>query len=178
MAGQTADEARLTAAALAGDAAAFGRLVALCQASVRALSRRLAGSASDGDDIAQAAFLVAWRQRADWRGGSFKSWVCTIAYREFLQQRRRGGRVDYVDPEVLEAQAPGAADASSERIDLQRAMAALEAGERDAVSLCLGAGLSHSEAAGAMGAPLGTVKSWVARGRQKLQTMLSAYDAA
>jgi RNA polymerase sigma factor (sigma-70 family) len=178
VAGPTADETRLTAAMLSGDAAAFGRLVAQCQASVRALSRRLAGSAADGDDIAQAAFLVAWRRRADWRGGSFKSWVCTIAYREFLQQRRRGGRVDIVDPEVLEAQAPGAPDATSERVDLQRALASLEPGERDAIALCLGAGLSHSEAASAMGAPLGTVKSWVARGRQKLQTMLSAYDAA
>jgi RNA polymerase sigma-70 factor (ECF subfamily) len=104
--------------------------------------------------------------------------VCTIAYREFLQQRRRGGRVEYMDPELLQDLAPGATDAGGERRDLQRAMATLEPGERDAVALCLGAGMSHSEAAVAMGAPLGTLNSWVARGRQKLQTMLAAYDAA
>ena len=178
MAETSADEQSLVVAALKGDAAAFGRLTAIHQARVRALARRLAGSAADGDDIAQEAFLIAWKRRADWRGGSFRAWVCTIAYREFLQVRRRGGRMEVVDPEDLESRSQGAADTSGERMDLQRALAELEPGERDAIALCLGAGMSHSEAAVAMGAPLGTVKSWVARGRQKLQAKLSAYETA
>jgi RNA polymerase sigma-70 factor (ECF subfamily) len=157
---------------MAGDQKAFGQLVARCQASVRALSRRLARSAADGDDIAQAAFLTAWRRRSTWRGGSFRSWVCTIAYREFLNSRRTGAAEGDVED------TPGEAGQSGERLDLIRAMGALEASERAAIALCLGAGLSHGEAALAMGAPLGSVKSWVLRGRAKLQKALAAYSGA
>lgn len=158
---------------MAGDAKAFGDLVKLHQAAVRALARRLCRSAADGDDIAQAAFLTAWRRRSTWRGGSFKGWVCMIAYREFLN--RKVGEIPTAD---AEAQAGSVAETPGERLDLQRAMALLDPGERDAVALCLGAGLSHSEAAAAMNAPLGTVKSWVLRGRAKLQKALAGYERA
>lgn len=157
---------------MAGDRKAFGQLVARHQASVRALSRRLARSASDGDDIAQTAFLTAWRRRSTWRGGSFRSWVCTIAYREFLHARR--GSAQEVEVEDLH----GESGQGGERLDLARAMAVLEASEQAAIALCLGAGLSHGEAALAMGAPLGSVKSWVLRGRAKLQKALAAYSGA
>lgn len=157
---------------MAGDRKAFGQLVARHQASIRALARRLARSASDGDDIAQAAFLTAWRRRSTWRGGSFRSWVCAIAYREFLNGRR--GVANEADIEDM----PGEGGQGGERLDLMRAMGALEASERSAIALCLGAGLSHGEAALAMGAPLGSVKSWVLRGRAKLQKALAAYSGA
>lgn len=170
MSGPLPDEQDLTHAAMAGDREAFGRLVARHQASIRALARRLARSVADGDDIAQAAFLTAWRRRSTWRGGSFRGWVCAIAYREFLASRKRGG-------ETLEA---GDIETSlgghSERIDLTRAMAALDETERAAIALCMGAGLSHGEAALVMDAPLGSVKSWVLRGRAKLQKALAAYE--
>ncbi len=157
---------------MAGDRKAFGQLVARHQASIRALARRLARSASDGDDIAQAAFLTAWRRRSTWRGGSFRSWVSSIAYREFLNGRRG------VAAEAEVEDMPGEGGQGGERLDLMRAMGALEASERSAVALCLGAGLSHGEAALAMGAPLGSVKSWVLRGRAKLQKALAAYSGA
>ncbi len=172
MAGADISDADLTKAAMAGDRAAFGRLVARHQSSIRALARRLTRSAADGDDIAQAAFLTAWRRRSTWRGGSFRSWVCTIAYREFLHARIAPS------PELNAEETEGEAGESGERLDLKRAMAVLEEGERAAVALCLGAGLSHAEAAVAMGAPLGTVKSWVLRGRAKLQKALAAYAGA
>lgn len=158
---------------MAGDAKAFGDLVKLHQAAVRALARRLTRSAPDGDDIAQAAFLTAWRRRSTWRGGSFKGWVCMIAYREFLN--RRPGETPVED---ADARAGSSVDAPAEKLDLERAMALLDPGERGAVALCLGAGLSHSEAALAMNAPLGTVKSWVLRGRAKLQKALAGYERA
>ena len=162
----------LTNAAMAGDRAAFGQLVARHQASVRALARRLARSASDGDDIAQSAFLTAWRRRSTWRGGSFRGWVCVIAYREFLATRK-GVRTETSDEDQ-----PGADGETGERLDLTRAMAALDESERAAIALCIGAGLSHTEAALAMNAPLGSVKSWVLRGRAKLQKALAAYQPA
>jgi RNA polymerase sigma-70 factor (ECF subfamily) len=157
---------------MAGDQRAFGQLVARHQASIRALSRRLTRSASDGDDIAQAAFLTAWRRRSTWQGGSFRGWVCAIAYREFLGTRK-GALVSLPEEDVA-----GATGESGERLDLMRAMALLDESERAAIALCVGAGLSHSEAALAMQAPLGSVKSWVLRGRAKLQKALAAYERA
>jgi len=169
--GADTTEAGLTKSAMTGDREAFGQLVARHQASIRALSRRLARSATDGDDIAQAAFLTAWRRRSTWRGGSFRSWVCTIAYREFLHSRRASQQSEVED-------LPGDSGQGGERLDLVRAMAALEENERGAVALCLGTGLSHTEAALVMDAPLGSVKSWVLRGRAKLQKALAAYQRA
>jgi RNA polymerase sigma-70 factor (ECF subfamily) len=165
------DDPELIRAAMAGDREAFGRLVARHQSGIRALSRRLARSAADGDDIAQAAFLTAWRRRSTWRGGSFRGWVCAIAYREFLHARRN---VSGAEVEAI----PGGGEQGGERLDLVRAMGILEENERAAVALCLGAGLSHGEAALAMEAPLGSVKSWVLRGRAKLQKALAAYARA
>ncbi len=172
MSGVDPADTDLTRAAMAGDREAFGRLVARHQASVRALGRRLARSTPDGDDIAQAAFLTAWRRRSTWAGGSFRAWVCAIAFREFLASRKRSAH------ETETEEAAGLAGSDGERLDLMRAMAALDDSERAAIALCLGAGLSHSEAALAMGAPLGSVKSWVLRGRAKLQKALAAYAVA
>jgi RNA polymerase sigma factor (sigma-70 family) len=169
VAGAPTSETGLAAAAMAGEAGAFGELVKLHQAGVRALCRRLARGSGEADDIAQAAFLTAWRRISTWRGGSFRSWVCAIAYREFLH-RRRGNSEAAEEFELAVEETPG------ERIDVTRAMAALEPNERSAIALCLGAGLSHSEAAEVMSAPLGSVKSWVLRGRAKLQTALAAYQ--
>jgi RNA polymerase sigma factor (sigma-70 family) len=171
------DEADLARAAMRGDRGAFERLVKRHQAAVRALARRLCGSMADGDDIAQSAFLQAWRRRETWQGGSFKGWVCAIAYRIFLHGKR-GAAAAYAaeleDPDAW----PAAEEESGERLDLMRAFAALEPKERAAVALCLGSGLSHPEAAIIMHAPVGTVKSWVNRGRAKLQARLAAYARA
>jgi RNA polymerase sigma-70 factor (ECF subfamily) len=173
MAETVLSERELADRAMAGDSRAFGELVRLHQAAVRALARRLTRSASDGDDVAQTAFLTAWRRRETWRGGSFKGWACMIAYREFLH-RKKGETPD----EHAGEQADAATDSPGERLDLQRAMAMLDSGEREAIALCLGAGLSHTEAAAAMDAPVGTVKSWVLRGRAKLQKALAGYERA
>ncbi len=172
MSGSLPDEQDLTHAAMAGDRQAFGQLVARHQAGIRALARRLSRSVSDGDDIAQAAFLTAWRRRETWRGGSFRGWVCAIAYREFLGACKGARFETELDDEA------GVSSETGERMDLTRAMAALDESERAAVALCIGAGLSHSEAALAMQAPLGSVKSWVLRGRAKLQKALAAYQTA
>ncbi len=95
-----------------------------------------------------------------------------IAYREFLATRK-GPRVEVTDEDHA-----GADGETGERLDLTRAMAALDESERAAVALCIGAGLSHTEAALVMEAPLGSVKSWVLRGRAKLQKALAAYQPA
>jgi RNA polymerase sigma-70 factor (ECF subfamily) len=64
------------------------------------------------------------------------------------------------------------------RLDLDGALEALSAAERLCVSLCFGAGLSHGEAGEALNLPLGTVKSHVRRGVEKLRAQLAPDDPA
>ena len=68
---------------------------------------------------------------------------------------------------------PAPGPSAETRIDLEEALKSLSPVERVCVSLCYGAGLSHAEAAAALNAPLGTVKSHVKRGLDKLRARLS-----
>jgi RNA polymerase sigma-70 factor (ECF subfamily) len=63
-------------------------------------------------------------------------------------------------------------------MDLEEALKGLSAAERLCVSMCYGAGLSHAEAADALNLPLGTVKSHVKRGLDKLRARLAPTDGA
>jgi RNA polymerase sigma-70 factor (ECF subfamily) len=168
-------DAGLVEAARRGSDAAFERIVARHQQAVRGFLRRLGGDAADADDLAQETFVAAWSELDRFRGGSsVRSWLCGIAYRKRLGQRRswlRGAARDTAFAESARLD-EGGADAV-DRLDLARAMAALPIDQRAAVSLCLAADFSHAEAAAALNLPLGTVKSHVSRGRAKLLDVLS-----
>src|SRR5690606_34397862 len=70
------DEARLIAAARKGDSRAYAALVDAHQQAVRGFLRRFAGHWADADDLAQEAFVTAWRKLSRFEGrSSFRSWV-------------------------------------------------------------------------------------------------------
>ena len=172
----SAHDLELVGFAAAGDRAAFGELVRRHGSAVRGLMRRMGADGATADDVAQDAFLAAFEQIAEFRGeGAFRAWVCRIAARLYVKRWRRQARADLLaeaaelDAAELRATSPG----SDARIDLDEAMKSLSAPERVCVSLCYGAGLSHAEAAAALNAPLGTVKSHVKRGLDKLRSRLS-----
>ena len=163
-----------------GDRRAFGELVRRHQATVRGMMRRLAGGhQADADDLSQSAFLRAWMQIGTYSGGQFRSWLCTIAYREFLQAHRKGkAQKRIIDAAKVLSFGQYQAAINGSRHDLDRALANLPDEQRIAIILCVSAGMSHGEAAIATGWPLGTVKSHVARGKTALQASLSDYDVA
>jgi RNA polymerase sigma-70 factor (ECF subfamily) len=173
------DEARRVAQARAGETAAFAALVDANQQAVRGFLRRLTGNWADADDLAQEAFLTAWRRldRFDGRA-SFRVWVCGIGYRLARDARRAGRRRMARDAAWNatqdEASQPGSA--SEARLDVRAALAQLPMEQRAAVALCLGDAMSHTEAAEALNLPLGTVKSHVTRGRARLQAALSSAE--
>jgi len=139
---------------------------------VRGFLRRLAaGDAALADDLAQETFVMAWRRIGSFEAkGSFKGWLCRIAYTQFLQNRRSAKASQRREDEVM-AMAETVQDdrASSEaRMDLDKVMGVLSPEQRAAMALCYGEGMSHAEAAEALGLPLGTVKSHVVRGRAKV----------
>jgi RNA polymerase sigma factor (sigma-70 family) len=165
----------LAAVAAGGDRAAFGELVRRHGSSVRALLRRMGADPSLADDIAQDAFVAAFEQIIDFRGeGTFQGWVKRIAARLYVKRWRRNARIDVVETPPEPAQAPGLSEAgAADRIDLDEALRALPAVERVCVCLCYGGGLSHTEIASALNAPLGTVKSHVKRGLDRLRRILA-----
>ena len=174
--GQAA-EAALIIAAQARDQAAFGELVKRRQGWARALLRKMCGSAAEADDLAQEAFIKAWDRLRDLETpAAFPGWFRRIAVTTFLMAKRRQKAVfeeiDDASPIASEASTPEAA--AGAKIDLERALARLSDGERLCVTLNHGEGLSHSEIVEMTGLPLGTVKSHVLRGTEKLRRMLEA----
>ena len=161
----------LVALAVAGGRPAFGELVRRHGSAIRALLRRMGADATLADDLAQDAFLAAFEQITEFRGeGTFQAWVKRIAARAYVKRWRRDAQEDLM-AETPELAADRSDPAAS--IDLDGALRMLTAPERVCVTLCYGAGMSHSEVAMALNAPLGTVKSHVKRGVDKLRLRLA-----
>jgi RNA polymerase sigma factor (sigma-70 family) len=169
----SAHDLDLVALGATGDRAAFGELVRRHGSAVRGLLRRMGADGASADDVAQDAFLAAFEQITEFRGeGAFRTWVSRIAARLYAKRWRREARAGLLD-ESADVGAPPQGPGADARIDLDDAMQSLSGAERVCVSLCYGVGLSHAEAALALNAPLGTVKSHVKRGLDKLRSRLS-----
>jgi len=162
--------------AAAGNTAAFGLLVRWHQSDLRGFLMRLTkGNGALADDLAQETFLEAWRKIGQYGKGSFFGWLCAIAWSRFLMEarKRKWEALDEV-PEMAD-NAPDPERASLVRHDLESAMAELSAPQRAALTLCFALGLSNEEAAVAMNLPLGTLKSHVNRGREKLSLLMGEW---
>ena len=169
----------LAASAMRGNEADFAELVRRHQARVRGMARRLIGSASDGDDIAQATFLKAWQKIGSYAGGTFSAWICTICWREYLQARRKQKvEIEFDETAEILPFARTQSDGVDDQMDLSRALATLSEAQRVCVILCVASGLSHREAADATGWPLGTIKSHVTRGVAALRKHLESSHVA
>ena len=170
------DQELATRVAGFNDQAAFGTLVGRHQAAIRRFLRRLlTGDHSSADDLAQDTFLIAYRKIHTWRSnGSFVSWLHTIAYRQFLQfSRKRSqctGLSDLAEPGIDSGQAVEA------EILTQNLLGMVSTEDRACLTLAYAAGMSHAEICRITSLPLGTVKSRIQRGRQKLQQWLEKND--
>ncbi len=172
----TGHDVELAAKAASGDRQAYGELVRRHGSAVRGLLRRLGADSATADDLAQDAFITGFEQVGEFRGeGTFAGWIKKIAARLYLKKVKREARLIFSDT-IEPAEELGVRDASGDaasRIDLDDALKALSRGERLCVSLCYGADWSHGEAAEALNIPIGTVKSHVKRGLDKLRAKLA-----
>ncbi len=159
------------------DQHAFGELVRRHQSPVRAfLARMTRGDAHLADDLAQETFLKVWQKLQTYRGGArFSTWLFGIAFNEFRMagRRRKELALEDMDESSVVAEEPAAARDSHLRLDLTEALKLLNSNERAAVMLCCQNGLSHEEAAQVLDCPLGTVKTNILRGKEKLRRRLS-----
>jgi RNA polymerase sigma factor (sigma-70 family) len=159
------------------DQNAFGELVRRYQSPVRGFLIKMTGGDNHlADDLAQEAFVKVWKKLGSFRGeGKFSTWLFGIAHNEWrmsVRGRKEIALEDLADPPP-EAESPDCAAASHLRLDLAEAMKVLTAAERATIILCCQNGLSHEEASQVMNCPLGTVKTNVLRGKEKLRRRLT-----
>ena len=157
---------------------AFSELVRRHQSAVRGMLRQLTRTdAALADDLAQETFLKAFKNIRSFRGeAKFSTWLYRIAYNCFREEARKRKELVGIDETQLEAeQDPNTVDPAL-RQDLMQALRLLPLHERSAVLLCCQQGLSHDEAARVLDIPLGTVKTNVLRGREKLKKTLAAWS--
>ncbi len=176
----TPSDAELIARVLTGDdRSAFGTLVLRHQSVVRSFLRHLThGDNALADDLAQEAFLQAYRSLARFRGGSiFSTWLLGIAHNHYRNARRRQ-RTEILpaDSEPVPDPTPAATRTSDLREDLAAAVRQLSSHEQLALHLGYVQGLSHAEIATLADWPLGTVKTHLARSKEKLRHLLAAWN--
>lgn len=156
---------------------AFAELVRNHQSSVRGLLRQLTRTdAALADDLSQETFLRAYKNLRSFRGEArFSTWLYRIAYNTFRENARKRKELVGINEEQWQTeQDPRTVDPAL-RHDLMNALNLLPLHERSAVLLCCQNGLSHDEAARVLEIPLGTVKTNVLRGREKLKRTLAAW---
>lgn len=162
-----------------GDQAAFEELFAECARAVYNHAFRLVGDWSAAEDVTALTFLEAWRlrHRADADGGSLRPWLLGIATNVARNMRRAARRHEAAlarlprgdaIPDFAEELVQRMADADKVAAARQ-AYGSLRRPEQDVIALCVWAGLDYTEAAQALGIPVGTVKSRLSRARKKLQ---------
>jgi len=160
------------------DTAAFGELVRRHQSAVRGFLRHLTRrDLARSDDLAQDTFVRAYRGLASFRSGSpFRTWLLGIAYNLFRNDRRGRRRESLTQADAESVAAAPTGSLSDLRQDLAGALERLPADEQTALHLSLHLSLSHEEIASTTGWPLGTVKTHISRGKERLRGMLSAWN--
>lgn len=171
---KTCPETVLVGLARSGSRDAFAELVRRRQTWIRNLLRRCCGNAALADDLAQDAFYTAWRAIPRLETPSrFPAWLKRIAINVWLQHARRN------DPLVGAGTIDDTSHAGDSPVglgmDLDRALAALPEDVRVCIVLGYHESMTHPEIAELTGLPLGTVKSHIRRGAEKLRETLGAY---
>ena len=171
----------LVARALRGDGRAFRDLVGRHHAVAYAVVRAILGPRrfDDVDDVMQLVYLKAYQGLGSFRGDAkFSTWLYQIARREALDAVSKR-RVDAMPIDEVELAARGedapdvATDARDTQQQVERAMAELDEAYRTAIELRYMAEKSYEEIAEFMHLPVGTVKTYVHRGKLELKKILS-----
>ena len=170
----TAEDRELVTAATSGDTAAFEALVRRHTRAVYAHALRFFGDPGPADDVTQEVFVKVYRSLSSFDDRSrFSTWLYRVTRNACLDEVRAGRRRP-VPVDVLENTAV-VSDFSDEVAlteAVEHAMRALPPEDRDALSAVALFGLSYVEAAEALQAPVGTVKSRVFRARRTLAATL------
>ena len=164
----------------AGDGQAVQELMDRYGALIRSMARRQVG-AQDAEDLSQEVFMQVWKhaERFDPAKGNEEAWITTIARRRIIDRRRAAGRRPE-SQELIEEAVAGVEDhdnveAEDEARLAEDAISKLGPEQQRVLRMALIDGLTHTEITQRMKMPLGTVKSHVRRGLERVRAHLSAH---
>ena len=181
------EDAALVAAMARQDERAAAQLYDQYSAAMFGLAVRIVGEGADAEDVVLDAFTQAWNsaERFDADRGTVLGWLTTITRTRALDsvrsRSRRSKAVEAAsramgDEPVAVAAAPASAAETLELGEraaaVNSAMEVLSGHQRDAIELAFFEGLSHSEIAERLGEPLGTIKTRIRLGMQRLRDVL------
>jgi RNA polymerase sigma-70 factor (ECF subfamily) len=185
------DEIALIQAAKTGDLDSFNRLVLVYQDMVYSHAYRIIGEEESADDATQTTFISAYNHINSFRGGSFKAWLLRIVTNACYDELRRRKRRPTVPLEPLDDTGEEVESAhwmvdpgdqpedQIQRVELQRAIQhcldRLPDEFRTTVVLVDIQGLDYFETSQAIGKPIGTIKSRLARARLRLRDCLNGF---
>lgn len=169
--------------ALAGELAAFNRLVELYQDYLHAVTVRILRDRDLAEDVVQEAFFSAYRNLERFSGPSFRAWLTRIALnasKDLLRKRKRRPSEPYPEwedeawqPPAPESEGPEQVTlVAQQRAALARAMEDITEDQRTAIILFDVQGYDYAEIAALTGVSVGTVKSRIHRGRVTLRERL------
>jgi RNA polymerase sigma-70 factor, ECF subfamily len=163
---------------LAGDASAFEGIVRRWQSPIVNLAYRFCRDRARAEDLAQDAFLRAFRSLASWRReAAFSTWLFALATNLFRTDLRRIPLQSFALDDIPELRDSRAFDGGLEDEDrdraVRRAVDALPAKYREAILLFYFHDMDVPAAALSMGLPAGTFKARLFRGREILRDKLS-----
>ena len=174
------DQYLVAKAVASQDTTAFGELIRRHQSQIRNFLRKLTGNPVEADDLAQECFLHAWDKLQTFSGrGSFIGWLLKVAYTTFLQSKRKSKRYAEVLDEagyIAQTESRSYTQSTDEVSDLDKLLAVLTQEERAILVMSYACGLSHREIGDATGLPVGTVKSVIFRGKEKIRTSFDIKD--
>lgn len=176
----------LIAHAREGDLDAFNVLVGRYEATVYGVCRRLLSDSAAAEDAAQEAFISAYRAIGGFAGGNFRAWLLRIAANESKDELRRRQRRPVIQSPPQRDDAPPPPEPADESQDvagsieqaelgrqLERALLEIPFEQRQAIVLADVQGYRYEEIAVIASCSLGTVKSRISRGRERLRVILS-----
>ena len=174
------DQENIIARARRGDADAFEQLVVAYRDQVFRLALRMCGNEADADEVAQEAFLSAWKALPNFRGDSrFSTWLYQLTSHAAIDLMRREKR-QIAAEDITEVSAPDPgpspqqqAERSETRQAVRDAMGQLSPEYRQIVVLRFLQELSYEEIGVVLKLPPGTVKSRLNRAKAQLKDILS-----
>ena len=171
---------------VARDPEALAALYDRYRGVVMAFALRVLRDRAEAEEAVVDVFHQVWRhaETFDAGRGSVAAWLMTLTRSravDRLRQRTRRQAVETGDDGLSAMPAAGgrpddAAESSLVRRRVTKALAVLNAGQREAIELAYYEGLSHSEIARQLGEPLGTVKTRIRQGMFALRASLSAHE--
>ena len=190
--GRGEDVGALLARVALHDEQAFAALYRRTSAHLFAIALRIVRNAAAAEDILQESFVSVWHHAGTYDAAKSQptTWLASIVRHRSLDQvrRREGDTVPLAAGDDDEHAAWDPPDDGPTPVDLLLAGAearalrdcveALDAGPKQAIALAFFHGLSHGELAAHLRTPLGTIKSWVRRGLERLRLCLERAEGA